>query len=115
MTGIDKTWYGDSIRRYGEQASNPVNWSDNEEPQEGDKLIFDSSSSAPCIWDLGDRYLNSVTINGGYMGTLTLDTTCMTIKGPFVSQEETHMFLGGFAGLAVAAALIYAALSSSLK
>ncbi|RJQ57078.1 MAG: hypothetical protein C4526_00030 [Nitrospiraceae bacterium] len=70
-----KTWNGggaDSL------ASNPANWSDNVIPQNGDKVLFDETTTKDCIWDINVAPASmSLT---GYTGTATLNTS-LTING----------------------------------
>ena len=54
-------------------ASNPVNWSGNVSPQNGDDVIFDGTSTKDCIWNL-DIALSSLNINSGYSGTVLLNS-----------------------------------------
>ncbi len=53
-------------------ASNPANWSGNIKPQNGDDVVFDSTSK-DCTWDLTVK-LASLSINTGYSGKVTLSS-----------------------------------------
>ena len=53
-------------------ASNPANWSGNIKPQNGEDVIFDSTSKN-CIWDLSIT-LASLSIKSGYTGKVTLSS-----------------------------------------
>jgi len=53
-------------------ASNPANWTGSVSPQSRDAVVFDSTSSKTCTWDL-DITLSSFIINPGYAGTITVD------------------------------------------
>lgn len=48
-------------------------------PPYGDFIIFDGTSSIDCIWDLAENY-TSLTIDGGYKGTIALSST-LTLYG----------------------------------
>ena len=59
-------------------ASNPQNWSENRVPQNGDKIVFDETSSKNCTWDINTApAFLSLT---GYTGTVTLNSS-LTING----------------------------------
>ncbi len=64
------TWTGDGADNL---ASNPDNWSGNTKPQNGDDVIFDSTSKY-CTWDLSVK-LASLSINSGYSGKVTLSSS----------------------------------------
>ncbi len=77
--GATRTWTNGS----GDQlASTAANWSGVAVPQDGDKVVFDSSSIDDCMWDLSVT-LDNVDIDSGYIGSiiiaaaasLTLDET----------------------------------------
>ncbi len=69
------TWNGGLVNNL---ASNPENWVGKVHPQNGDDIIFDDTSTMDCTWDLDETYF-SLTIDGGYTGVLTLEST-LTLK-----------------------------------
>ncbi|RJQ51883.1 MAG: hypothetical protein C4526_08970, partial [Nitrospiraceae bacterium] len=56
------TWTGGGADGF---ASNPYNWSGNLAPLNGDKVIFDSTSSTDCTWNLSVT-LASLAKTSGY-------------------------------------------------
>ncbi len=67
-------------------ASNPSNWSGNMKPQNGDDVVFDSTSK-DCTWDLNVS-LASLSIKSGYTGKVTLSSSStLTIAKNFVSPN----------------------------
>ncbi len=67
------TWDGGGVN---ESASNSANWDIT--PHHGDDIFFDGTSSKDCTWDLVnsghvDKIFSSLTIEGAYAGTVTLD------------------------------------------
>jgi parallel beta-helix repeat protein len=70
------TWTGGGIDNL---ASNPDNWSGNVVPQNGDDVVFDSTSSKDCTWDI-NVILSSLSLNPGYTGTVTLNSD-LTVTG----------------------------------
>ena len=52
-------------------ASDAANWSEVTVPPQGDTIIFDSTSSKDCTWDLPETFF-FLHIEGGYTGTATL-------------------------------------------
>lgn len=61
-------------------ASNPVNWSGSVAPQRRSDVVFDSTSSKDCTWDLNIT-ISSFNINPGYNGTVTIDTGLIIDNG----------------------------------
>ncbi|MFH2203171.1 MAG: SBBP repeat-containing protein, partial [Elusimicrobiota bacterium] len=64
-------------------ASNPLNWSGNTAPVDGDSILFNATSVTPSSWDITGIALNDVTMAGDYdTGTLHL-ATHMVVNGDF--------------------------------
>jgi len=53
------------------RASNAANWVTGVVPQDGDRIVFDSTAIDDCIWDLPVT-LNNMHVSAGYSGTITL-------------------------------------------
>lgn len=73
---VTKTWSGGGSDNL---ASNPANWSDSTPPQNGDVIVFNSTSSKNCTWDMNIT-VASLSINTGYTGMVTLSAN-PTITG----------------------------------
>ena len=71
MYAADLTWIGGGEDNL---ASSPANWSDNIVPQNGDRVVFDNTSTKNCIWDITPT-LVSFSIHSGYTGAVTLNAT----------------------------------------
>lgn len=83
-TATTVTWNGGGVDNL---ASNPANWSGSAVPQYGDDVIFDSTSTKDCTWDL-EVILASLIINSGYTGRVTLSSGInLTIEKNFISPE----------------------------
>jgi len=67
-------------------ASNPVNWTGVVSPQSGDAVIFDSTPSNNCTWDLNIT-LSSFNIGPGYAGAVTIDAG-VTVDNGFTWTGE---------------------------
>ncbi len=72
---IINTTYADTLRWTNgggdNLASNSTNWSADFVPQDGDRVIFDSSSVDDCVWDLSVT-LDNINIDSGYTGAITI-------------------------------------------
>ena len=73
---ITHTWSGGTDTL----ASNPANWSLGMVPMNGDDVVFDSTSSSNCSWDIGGVRLSSLSLKSGYEGKVTVDTTFTIAK-----------------------------------
>jgi hypothetical protein len=69
-----------------ERASKPDNWSDNTAPQNGDYVVFDSTSQKNCTWDIDIKpdFLSMT----GYTGTITLNKS-LAINGSLTINSGT--------------------------
>ncbi|HDH05385.1 MAG TPA: fibronectin type III domain-containing protein [Nitrospirae bacterium] len=90
------TWSGGGADNL---ASNTANWSGNALPQDGDDLVFDSTSTKECTWDIYVTPL-TLTIDAAYTGTITLNTE-LTVTGDVVItggtfNQESKDFRIGF-------------------
>jgi len=63
------TWTGGGADNL---ASNPDNWSDNAAPQYGDDVVFDTTSTKDCIWDV-NIVLSSFGVGPDYTGLITFE------------------------------------------
>ncbi|MDA8239693.1 MAG: hypothetical protein M0Z67_04880 [Nitrospiraceae bacterium] len=80
-TAFSATWNGGGS---DELASTPENWTGTVLPSPGDSIIFNSTSSKDCTWDLAETY-TALAIDGGYAGTVTIDSTStLTLSGSYV-------------------------------
>ncbi len=79
-----KRWDGGGTNNF---ASNPANWSGNTAPQNGNKIVFDNTSSKNCTWDI-DVAPASFNLNTGYSGTVTLNSN-LTITGNLSVESGT--------------------------
>ncbi|RJQ22793.1 MAG: fibronectin type III domain-containing protein [Nitrospiraceae bacterium] len=69
------------------RASNSQNWLANTAPQYGDDVVFNSTSSKDCAWDLNVR-LSSFAVKSGYTGKVTkISDASLTIAKGFVSPN----------------------------
>jgi len=66
LLGTTKTWAATAAGN----ASSGSNWSPSGVPATGDDIVFDSTSTYSCTWDLSDTF-GSFSINSGYTGTIT--------------------------------------------
>lgn len=68
-------------------ASNPQNWLGNTAPQYGDDVVFNSTSSKDCTWDLNVS-LSSFAVKSGYTGKVTkISDATLTIAKSFISPN----------------------------
>ncbi len=83
---LDKTiaWTGQGINNL---ASNQSNWSGNAVPNDGDKIVFNDSSSRDCTWDISISPTLFST-SSAYTGTLTLNTS-LSIAGNLTIAKGT--------------------------
>jgi len=78
-----RTWSGGGA---DDLASNAANWTGSISPQTGDAVVFNSTSSNNCTWDLNIT-LSSFNINPGYTGTVIIDAG-LTIDNGFTWTGE---------------------------
>ncbi len=71
------TWSGGGA---DDLASTPGNWFGAVSPHHADAVIFDSTSSGNCTWDLNIT-LSSFNIHPGYTGTVTIDAGLIINNG----------------------------------
>ena len=65
-------------------ASSPDNWTGSVLPLSGASILFDDTSSKDCTWDLIETYV-ALAIDGGYAGTVTIDSTgTLNLSGTYV-------------------------------
>ena len=89
------TWSGGGADNL---ASNTANWSGNALPQDGDDVVFDSTSTKDCTWDIYVTPL-SLTLDAAYTGTITLNreltvTGDAVITGGTFNQESKDFRIG---------------------
>ena len=77
-SAFSATWDGGGSDNF---ASTKENWTENIFPPYGDIIIFDATSSEDCTWDLNETYA-SLTIDGAYIGAITLNST-LTLSAPY--------------------------------
>ncbi len=86
-------------------ASDGNNWDPTGVPQDGDVIIFSSSGTANCTWDLTSP-LESLSINTGYSGTITLGNALtvgdftltaggINLNGNNLTVRKSHIRNGG--------------------
>jgi len=83
-SGTTRTWTGGGADTL---ASNTANWSDNSIPQNGDDVIFDSTSVKDCNWDINVP-IHSISLNQGYKGTVTI-TSAIPLSGDSIIADGT--------------------------
>ena len=66
LLGTTKTWAATAAGN----ASSGSNWSPSGAPTTGDDIVFDSTSTYSCTWDLSGTF-GLFSINSGYTGTIT--------------------------------------------
>ena len=54
--------------------SNPANWKPDGVPNTGDKVVFNTTSTANCIADTVANNLAKISLNSGYTGTVTFNS-----------------------------------------
>lgn len=69
-------------------ASSSASWSGGVIPQNGDKVVFDSTSTRDCIWNLS-VVISSFTIKSGYTGKVT------KIAGTSITVAKVKRWTGG--------------------
>ncbi len=83
---MNKKWTGAGSDNL---ASNPLNWSGNAAPVNGDKVVFDNTSTKNCTWDINFLQPASFSLYSGYTGTVILDSDLpdLTINGPLTIES----------------------------
>ena len=89
ITDNDSTWTGNGTDNL---ASNPDNWSGMLIPQNGDYIIFGSSSIEDCDWDI-PLSIHTLNIDFSYSGTVIINSD-LTISNNLIVSGGTIISTG---------------------
>ncbi len=88
----------------GNKATCAANWSGDVAPVSGDDIVFNGTSTKNCTFniDLTGYYFNTVSLNAGYTGTVTLSTTvlisgALTLVSGTFDTASNHLNSANFA------------------
>lgn len=89
--GATRTWDGGGADN---NASTAANWSSDTAPVAGDLVVFDSTSTKNCTWNLSAALtFESFSVNTGYSGTISLSNG-LTLSGAYSQATGTVTFSG---------------------
>src|SRR5436190_11079065 len=71
--------------------STPGNWVGGVVPGSSDDVVFDGTSSKPCLFDISPINLLSISINSGYGGTINGGSSLVTLTGDFTQGAGTFL------------------------
>jgi len=92
-----KTWTGLGSDN---KASTSENWSGNQVPQSGDKVVFDDTSAKNASWDLPDITPGLLTVSSGYSGEIALSNPVsiagnLTVSGGIFDLNNKDLNVDG--------------------
>lgn len=87
--GATRTWDGGGADN---NATTAANWSSDTAPTAGDLVVFDSTSTKNCTWNISAATtFASFSINSGYTGTISLSNS-LTMTGAYTQATGTLTF-----------------------